>query len=67
MKVVPRRWHGTLFSFYLDIERLVDILRHILSVLPPLSHAFGEKILYLPVDRTEIILRPRGYLRIQLL
>ena len=57
----------TVSSSNLDIERLIDILRYIFPVLSPLSHAFGEKVLYLPVDRAEVVLRPRGYLRVQLL
>ena len=53
----PRRSGGL---FYVQLRRHVQLLRRGRAVLFALAHALGQKILYLPVDRAEVILRPRG-------
>ena len=52
--------------FDIDIERLVDFVRYIFSVFLSLADTFGQKIFDLPVDRSEIILRPGGNVVVQL-
>ena len=53
--------------FDVDIERLVDFVRYILSVFPALADTFGKKIFDLPVNRSEIILCPGGNVVLQFL
>ena len=53
--------------FDIDIERLVDFVRYILSVFLSLADTFGQKVFDLPVDRSEIILRPGGNVVVQFL
>ena len=55
---------GTLLD--LDVQRLIEFFRHIFAVLFPLPHTFRQKIFYLSVHRTEIVLSPGGYLVVQL-
>ena len=55
-KIRPR-WF---WSLYINIKRQVDLVRDVFAVFLSLPDTFGQKILDLSVDRTEIILRPGG-------
>ena len=59
----PRRFGGL---FYVQLRRHIQLLRCGRAVLFALAHALGQKIFYLPVDRAEVILRPRGDCVVQL-
>lgn len=48
------------FLLYIQLRRLIKMLRHILPILFPLFYALGQQVFYLPVYRTEIVLGPRG-------
>ena len=49
-----------------EIWRLVDFIRDIFSALFVLPDAFGQNVFDLTVDRTEVLLRPRRELVVQL-
>ena len=50
----------------IELYRLVEIMRYCGAVLFSLLYALGKKILYLTVQRAEIILCPRGYSCVEL-
>ena len=52
--------------FNIKFYRLVDRIGNVFAVFLALLDALGQKIFDLPVDRTEIILRPRSYGIVQL-
>ena len=57
----------TLFKvLYVYIGRSVYFLAYRSSVFSPLFDTFGQEVLYLPVDRTEIVLCPGSYIIVQL-
>ena len=47
-----------LFLLYIQFRRDVQFVRDILPVFLALAHTFGQKILYLSVHRTKVILGP---------
>ena len=51
---------------YINVQWSVDLIRYILTVFLALFYTFGQQILYLTVDRTEVVLRPCGDIVIQL-
>ena len=48
-----------LVLFNIQFRRYVDLVGHVLAVFLSLAHAFGQEVLDLTVERTEIVLRPR--------
>ena len=57
---------SSLSTLNVDIQRLIQRLGHVFSILLPLPHAFGQQVLDLPVGRAEIVLRPGRNLVVQL-
>ncbi len=56
----------SLFLLNIELRGEVYLFSNVFSVFLPLTDTFAEEILYLPVDRAEIVLCPGGYRGVEL-